>query len=333
MQIIVTDTAFIWNHENPGLEQLKDSVLVVCLEGKPVSDQYECFVSPYKQIGMGVDHFGAESQRYKALESVADDLNRELGYHDKILFLTDGNPESLYPFHVIKDRNAFNSLHLCTISPWRFEGKRRIKAHRELLSDLSRLKSILYIDSNDYLSRISQKDKVYMKDLMQWVSDDYAALLPRVINGIQDMQEQSYFDFTSRSYVPVGEGFDCIDLAKAADEIPEIKGPLCRKWSTLGAVTPQLYPAEDDNIKEEIERVHARIDGKSVCNYLRQLRIELARANGIEFFSEECPSVGPCAGTCAKCDQEAAYLRDQLANIPESERIIPAFELIEWEVL
>lgn len=155
MRIIVTDTAFIWNHENPGLEQLKDIVLVVCLEGKTVSDQYECFVSPYKQIGMGVDHFGAESQRYKALESVADDLNRELGYHDKILFLTDGNPESLYPFHVIKDRNEFNSLHLCTISPWRFESKRRIKAHRELLSDLSRLKSILYIDSNDYLSKIN----------------------------------------------------------------------------------------------------------------------------------------------------------------------------------
>ena len=132
MRIIVTDIAFLWNHKNPILERLKDIILVVCLEGKPVSDQYECFVSPYKHIGLGMDKFGIEAQKYKALESVADGLNRNLGYHDKILFLTDGNPESLYPFYVIKDRNQFNELHLCTISPWKFESDRRIKAHREL---------------------------------------------------------------------------------------------------------------------------------------------------------------------------------------------------------
>lgn len=97
-------------------------------------------------------------------------------------------------------------------------------------------------------------------------------------------------------------------------------------------IVPRNYPVEDNRIREDIERVYARIDGKKVCSYLRQLRIELAKANGIPFFSEECPSVGPCAGTCAKCDQEAAYLRDQLANIPESERMIPEVPLTEWEV-
>lgn len=330
MRIIITDTAFIWNHENPILEQLKDVILVVCLEGKRVSNQYECFISPYLFIGMGIDKFGIESQKYKALESVADDLNRELGYHDEILFLTDGNPESLYPFYVIKDRNEFNRLHLCAISPWKFESNRRIIAHKQLLSDLSQLKSILYIDSNDYLSKLDKYDT--MKELMQKVSEDYEALLPRIINGIQDMREKSYFDFTSKSYVPIGEGFDCIDLTKAADEVSEINVPLHREWSTLGMIIPREYPVEDDRTKEEIERVHARIDGKKICDYLRQLRIELAKANGIEFFSEECPSVGPCAGTCAKCDQEAAYLRDKLTNILESKRIIPDFKLTKWEV-
>ena len=132
MRIIITDTAFIWNHENPILEQLKEIVLVVCLEGKRVSGQYECFISPYLlwKHRMGIDKFGIEDQRYKALESVADELNRDLGYHDEILFLTDGNPESLYPFYVIKDRNKFNRLHLCTISQWKFESDRRIEAHK-----------------------------------------------------------------------------------------------------------------------------------------------------------------------------------------------------------
>ena len=58
----------------------------------------------------------------------------------------------------------------------------------------------------------------------------------------------------------------------------------------------------------------------------------MARANGIEFYSEECPSIGACGGTCAKCDQEAAYLRDRLADIPESERVIPQSRLTGWEL-
>lgn len=332
MRIVVTDTAFIWNHANPILEQFQDIVLVVCLEGKPVSDQYECFVSPYQRIGMGTDHFGAESQRYRALESVAEELEWKLGYHEKVLFLTDGNPESLYPFHVLKGRNVCNSLHLCTISPWRFESDRRIKAHKELLSDLSELKSILYMDSDAYFNRLDQQGKMTMEELMRRAADDYAALLPRIINGIRDMKEKSYFDFASRSYVPVYKGFECIDLAKAAKSVTKLKGPFYREGGTLGMIVPRNYPVEDNRIREEIERVYARIDGKKVCSYLRQLRIELAKANGIPFFSEECPSVGPCAGTCAKCDQEAAYLRDQLANIPKSERMIPEVPLTEWEV-
>ncbi|MDE6999831.1 MAG: membrane receptor RagA [Lachnospiraceae bacterium] len=334
MRMIITDTAIIWNHTNPVLEQFKEVILVVCLEGKPVSDQYECFVSPYERIGMGMDRYGAESRRYKALASVARDLNDLLYYGEEVLFLTDGNPESLYPYHVIKDRNEFNKLHLCTVSPWKFESDRRKLVHRELLSDLSRLKSILYINSDDYLDRLDAQDKLklYLNDLIQRVSDDYAALLPKIINGIQEMEKRSYFDFASRSYVPVSAGFNCIDLSKAAEKAPEINTPLHIQWRTLGVIIPSKYPKQDDWTKEEVESVPARIDGKKICSYLRQLRIELANANGIEFDSEECPSVGPCAGTCEKCDQEAAYLRDKLANISELERIIPDLKLTEWEV-
>lgn len=332
MRMITTDASLIWHHENPVLEKFKEILLVVCLEGRPVSDQYECFISPYERIGMGMDKYGIESYRYRALESVAGNLNDWLNYGEDVLFLTDGSPESLYPYHVIKDRNEFNKLHLCTVSPWRFESDRRKRVHKELLSDLSQLKSIVYINSDDYLDKLDGREKLYMKDMIQWVADDYAALLPRSINGIQDMQEQSYFDFASRSYVPVRAGFDCIDLTKAADEVSEINAPLYFQWRTLGFIKPRKYPEENDQTKAEVESIHARIDGKKICNYLRQLRIELAQANGIEFASVECPSVGPCAGTCDKCDQEAEYLREQLANIPESERIIPDLRLTEWEV-
>ena len=95
---------------------------------------------------------------------------------------------------------------------------------------------------------------------------------------------------------------------------------------------PPDYPEDNDRTKEEIERVPARIDGKKICVYLRNQRIKLAEANGIEFSSDECPSIGPCAGTCAKCDQESAYLREKLDAIALEDRIIPDFTLTEWEV-
>ena len=154
MRMITTDASLIWHHENPILEKFKEILLVVCLEGRHVSDQYECFVSPYERRCLGMDKYGIESYRYRALESVAGKLNDWLNYGEDVLFLTDGSPESLYPYHVIKDRNEFNKLHLCTVSPWRFESDRRKRAHKELLSDLSQLKSIVYINSDDYLDKL-----------------------------------------------------------------------------------------------------------------------------------------------------------------------------------
>lgn len=329
MRVVITDSSFIWNHNNPALEIFKEVLLVVCLEGKKVSNKYECFVSPYKHVGMGIDKFGVENQRYKALESVADDLNRVLRFYDDILFLTDGSPESLYPFFVIKDRNEFNSLHLCTVSPYFFEGKRRIQAHKELLSDLSSLTSILYIDSNQYMDGLHKYSKG--KDLIQKVEADYTSLLPIVVNNISKLHGQYYFDFSSNSYVTLKDGFQGIDHCKRVLD-SDIKVKLDRSFTTLGLIIPPEYPQGDERVKDEVERVPARIDGKKVCEYLRQQRIKLAEMNGIKFKSEECPSIGPCAGTCVKCDQESAYLRDKLEEIEPSERVIPNFTLTKWEV-
>ena len=55
----------------------------------------------------------------------------------------------------------------------------------------------------------------------------------------------------------------------------------------------------------------------------------IAAANGIDFESEECPSVGPCAGTCAQCDSEAEYFRREMSKIPEEKRVYPQFDVKE----
>lgn len=52
--------------------------------------------------------------------------------------------------------------------------------------------------------------------------------------------------------------------------------------------------------------------GKQRCKILKQIRKEIADANGIEYAISECPHKGDCAGTCPKCESELAYLEREL---------------------
>lgn len=53
--------------------------------------------------------------------------------------------------------------------------------------------------------------------------------------------------------------------------------------------------------------------GKEKCKLLKQIRKEIAKANGIIYLSSECDYSGnDCLGTCAKCDAEIRYLDTEL---------------------
>ena len=327
MQIVVTDSGNIWNHNNPYLEKYKETlaVLVVCLSGKKVTDKYRCFVSPYEATEKESVKFGVDDPMYKALASVGGKLNFKLHYHEDIVFLTDDNPRSLYPFHIVRQLNEYNHLHLVTISPWEFETNTKIRSHRKLLSDLSGLDSMLYYDSNRMLSDKSVLQN--LPDLQDKIRGDLENLLPKCLQEIDNMEYKEkpyYFDFASESYIPLKDGFDGIDLyTKEKDETIDFMPRL--SLSTLGMVIRSHYPEYGETIKEKIEQPKPRLDGKKVCNILREQRIRLAAANHIPFESEECPSIGPCAGTCAKCDRELSYLTERINLIPVNDRIYPTF--------
>ncbi len=170
MILVITDTGMIWNKDNPFLKKYKDIVLVVCLEGKKVTDEYECFVSPYWPYFVGMDSYGAESFKFKALASVAGKLNSYFGYHDKIVFLSDSDPTTLYPFYATKDLIESNSIHLVTMPPLNFEDKNRVLGFHELLSDLSAVDSILYYDINKKLDEVD-KD-IELKDFFDDIRDE-----------------------------------------------------------------------------------------------------------------------------------------------------------------
>lgn len=57
--------------------------------------------------------------------------------------------------------------------------------------------------------------------------------------------------------------------------------------------------------------------GKEKCKLLREIRREIAEANGIVYLSAECTHDGECAGTCPKCDAEVRYLDSELNRMAE----------------
>ena len=54
--------------------------------------------------------------------------------------------------------------------------------------------------------------------------------------------------------------------------------------------------------------------GKQTCKILKEIRRQIAEANGIEFVTSECRYKGECLGTCPKCEAEVRYLEQQLRS-------------------
>lgn len=54
------------------------------------------------------------------------------------------------------------------------------------------------------------------------------------------------------------------------------------------------------------------MNGKDICKHLRQVRCDVAKANGIDYTPAVCKHEGDCAGTCPACESELRYIERQL---------------------
>ena len=52
--------------------------------------------------------------------------------------------------------------------------------------------------------------------------------------------------------------------------------------------------------------------GRSTCKLLKDIRQQIADANGISYRPKECQHKGDCAGTCPACEEEIRYLEGDL---------------------
>nr|WP_314682950.1 carboxypeptidase-like regulatory domain-containing protein [uncultured Prevotella sp.] len=54
------------------------------------------------------------------------------------------------------------------------------------------------------------------------------------------------------------------------------------------------------------------VKGKSTCKLLKDIRQQIADANGISYQPKACHHKGDCAGTCPACEEEIRYLEREL---------------------
>ena len=52
--------------------------------------------------------------------------------------------------------------------------------------------------------------------------------------------------------------------------------------------------------------------GKHICETLKGIRADIARANEIDYHPAECTHEGDCAGTCPACESEMRWLERHL---------------------
>lgn len=328
MIIFVTDEGRYWNHENPILERYSDCVVVVCLNGEQVTDKYRCVVSPYKHVGLGMTDYSVLSNKFQALQSIRKELRRTYSYHDDLVFLSDAEPQSLYPYLVLKDDEKYNRMHLWCMASWEFEGKYRIQAFSELICDIDKLTSIHYVDANEYLKLID--NRVTLSEMIENCREWLNSMLPGALYEIDTKLrwgKRYYYDLRVKRYISTDDSYSKILKVKPLNQTDIDNYTPTQMISTLGLLCIPSYPDSDDDTKAIVEQLHPRIDGKQVCEKLKRMRKQLAEENDIKLEIVDCPSTGPCAGTCQRCDMEIRYLQEQLMKKKETERIYSYTEL------
>ena len=334
MVIFITDEGRYWNHKNPILEKYADCVIVVCLNGKKVTDKYRCVVSPYEHSTESeITDYSVLRSKYKALASIQQDLRNSYAYHDDIVFLTDVEPQSLYPYLVLKDDEYSNNMHLWCMSPFKFERKDRKVAYEELLYDIDKLTSLHYVDGDKYLENLDEHTT--MSDMNAKYQEWLNSMLPEALFEIANKMncaERYYYDLKKKRYISTNDSYSKVVKAKPIKKKLAEEFVPTQYFCTLGVLRIADYPVSNANVKELVQQLHPRLDGKEVCEQLKKMRQSLADENGIKLQTVDCPSTGPCAGTCERCDMEIRYLAEQMSKIKEDDRKYPKFNIGKMDV-
>lgn len=346
--------------------QAQPKIIVVAVGGGAINAQnhmIDCGMQSFDFIAVGSDKYGLRSSKastkiliganrplglgqlpVSACRELAtearDNIKRSLDGSDIIFVVTcmGGNTGSGAASVVASCAREIGALTIAVVTkPFTFEGPQRRKRTTTGLNELKENVDALITISNDILLRLIDK-KTPITTAFQ-VSNDAIYRSIQQISELLSIPGLANIDFKDVQPPRLnGEESDNEDgsilggiqwlgrLKNNTHQKIEEKFASQFERGTLG----WLPKSNSDKDREKAEDLIPRTDGKEVCTYLRSIRNDLARANNIPFKSNPCDFDGDCAGTCEKCDQEAAYLRDELSKIPEQERKYPDYTLKDW---
>lgn len=180
MRIVVTDTCFVWKRYRHILEKFKDMLFVVCLEGKPETDEYKYLVCS-RHTEEDLNLYSYSDVKMDLFPTLEQDLNEILKDDEEIVFLTDYDFISLYPFLALSNGEEEKKMHLCTISPFKFDMK-KYNEYQRIIGELPKATLVLSIDSNKYLENISSENSLL--DILKSIESKYISMFSEMLNSI-----------------------------------------------------------------------------------------------------------------------------------------------------
>lgn len=122
MRYIVTDTGNVWNLENKHLKIHKRNILVIRFLEYDIPREYECFNVPLeleeRKVPDNKERLDLGNPWFRRLASVAQELNSLLEQDRDVVFLTDNEPTTLYPYPALKDIDMGRNNHLVAFTRW-----------------------------------------------------------------------------------------------------------------------------------------------------------------------------------------------------------------------
>ncbi len=267
-----------------------------------------------------------KDMEHNKLQFLAKKLAFQVRKEKEILFLADNNPKSLYLVLEMRRYCKNTRMHLWAMEPLDTSSKEELGMFHDMMQQMNHVQSIIYYNSDMYLQH--EKSASNTQELWEKIREDFSRYLPIVIEKLPWAEDNGnyYFDFYMESFFLVESGY--MEALHARRQLRQREQkPEGQLYMVMGLQVPGRY-FDTSNPKEYAEQLVPRYDGKELCNMLCQMRIILAKANHINLHISECPSTGPCAGTCEKCDKELHILMSKLEDIPEEERVYPTIEIM-----
>ena len=189
-------------------------------------------------------------------------------------------------------------------------------------------------DEMDFFDDVEQ---VSFQECLKQIFEEYGVSILRKPARIMVLIDDADTDQKTRNVFRTILMTDVVGLlvSYAKDELREeelirhCRSILREDWGlSEGAFMPvvkQILNAIDSAVKERTDSV-----GKTICNQLKEMRRQFARANHIEYYEEDCTETKPCAGTCPYCEERTKYLVNEAKKVAAVRDVIyPQFSDVE----